>query len=312
MEVVVPEIAENVTQLEILALLVSVGELVRVNQPVVELEAAKASFELPSPATGKIERIHVGVGDDVKIGDVVLTLLPVEGRRDASQTTEIAPPTAGPAERPGPIRPSFEDCTVTIRSSIPQLALVEEIDVSALEAARRRYLDEYGVELPLIVFVIKACALALREHPRMNSSVIRQGRALAVKRYVHIGVSLQSPSSRAIPALTHADRRSLLELGASFEALAAAPPPSPIAEDLDEPTFTIIDLGRFASPGPPPITPAQVGVLGLMRPFHDGPRVALPISLACDHRVHNVASARAFLATLAELLHDPLAMLLRA
>jgi len=88
MKVPVPEIAENVSETEVLELFVSVGDRVEADQAVAELEADKASFEMPCPAAGEVEAIHVEVGDEVSVGDVVLTLVDEDDDADDQDEDE--------------------------------------------------------------------------------------------------------------------------------------------------------------------------------------------------------------------------------
>lgn len=391
MHVVMPAIADGVQEVEILALLVRVGQHVLAEQPVLELEAGKASFELPSPATGKIEEIHVEIGDDVKVGDVVLTLRTVEdgvAKRSvpapddtldhASQCESLGASLRGssPSSRETSVRVSpaarwrarelgvdldalaaeldgrvtieqieahagrgsddsdadiAERSELALRSpdaladdwrAIPHDALYRTIDVTCLEAARRRYRDEHesAPRLPLTAFVLKACAIALRQHPRMNSSLIRHGRALAIKRYVHIAVAVDTRRGPDLPVLMHVDQRPLCELADALENLAR--PNRTAAEQVEAPTFSITNLHDFGGSGVAPlggmktftpvVHPPQVGALGICRARTEAGRTILPISLAHDPRVNNEAAASSFLATIAELLHDPMAMLMHA
>lgn len=375
MEVVIPEIAQNVQKAEILALLVRVGQHVLAEQPVLELEAGKASFELPCPATGKIEQILVGIGDDVEVGDVVLRLQTVDDQERPSQEplapsetdTDLCVPRAssrtpyvraspaarrrarelkidldelaadhhgrvtveqiearavGMFEQSGAFAAAPDDLgprATTAGShdwrSVPQVAVHETIDVTCLEAARRRYRDEHedGPRLSLTAFVLKACAIALREHPRMNSSLIRHGRALAIKRYVHIGVAVDTDQGRVAPVVAHADQRPLCEIAAELEQLrSSAQHGHALADQAEPPTFSITNLRSFGGTRCTPIIyPPQVGALGLCRARTQSGRTLLPVSLAYDQRVNEEAAARAFVATVAELLHDPMAMLMR-
>jgi pyruvate dehydrogenase E2 component (dihydrolipoamide acetyltransferase) len=370
MNVVVPSIADGLQELEILALLVRVGQHVLAEQPILELEAGKASFELPSPATGKIEEILVGIGDDVKVGDVVLTLQTLDEGRPETVPIPAAPanstssevPTRLPktcvrvspaarrrarelgldldalaAEYDGRVTleqvearaggvPDQSDASIAERNdielranhhqpladwrSVPHDVLHRTIDVTRLEAARRRYRDEHecSPRLTLTAFVIKACAIALHEHPRMNSSLLRQGRALAIKRYVHIAVG----NSRALPmpVLEHVDKQSLCELAGELERVVGDHSAN---SDPLTPTFSVTNLRSFAGVGfTPHIHPPQVGALGMCRTRNEGGHTLLPVSLAYDRRVNDDAAANAFLTTIAELLHDPVAMLVRA
>lgn len=370
MEVVVPAIAGDVQEAEILALLVRVGQHVLAEQPVLELEAGKASFELPSPATGQIEEILVGIGDDVKVGDVVLTLRTVE---DSERNTDSSPPSPstasvlcvsrGPCVRASPAarRRAHElgvdldalaaevDGRVTVEQiearagadddtsdpesaplgappsrvgsdapagdqhSVPHAILHETVDITSLDAARRRHRErEAEPRLTLASFVLKACAIALREHPRMNSSLIRQGRALAIKRYIHVGVAIDN--GPAISVIKHVDRRSLRDLDGALATLQYRPrAPVGAPEQVELPTFSITHLRGFGGARFTPIIhPPQVGALGIIRAGREAGRTLLPISLAYDRRVNDDAAAAAFLAAIAELLHDPIAMLVRA
>jgi pyruvate dehydrogenase E2 component (dihydrolipoamide acetyltransferase) len=371
MDVVIPAIANDVQQAEILALLVRVGQHVLAEQPVLELEAGKASFELPSPATGKIEQILVGIGDDVKVGDVVLTLRTIEDgepKRSAltpAETLERATLSclretcvrASPAARRrarelgvdvdalaaesdgrvtieqiearaggGPVRsdaniaeldalPLRADFEAVVEDwrAIPHDALHRTIDVTCLEATRRRYRDEHesAPRLTLTAFVLKACAIALRQHPRMNSSLIRHGRALAIKRYVHVGVAFDTRRGLDPPVLMHVDQRPLCELTAELESLARADLAA--TGQSEAPTFSITNLRSFGGSGFTPLVhPPQVGALGMCRARTEAGRTILPVSLAYDRRVNDDAAASSFLATIAELLHDPMAMLMHA
>jgi pyruvate dehydrogenase E2 component (dihydrolipoamide acetyltransferase) len=376
MDVVIPAIADGVQEVEILALLVRVGQHVLAEQPMLEVEAGKASFELPSPATGKIEEIRVGIGDDVKVGDVVLTLETVEDaaqRRSAPEPSHTPEPAhisraplsasrgtcvraspaarrrarelgvdldalaaeldgrvtieqieahaggmpargdAGVAELDGLALRLDAETSVDDWRTVPHGTLHRTIDVTCLDAARRRYRDEHecGPRVTLTAFVLKACAIGLRQHPRMNSSLIRHGRALAIKRYVHVGVAVDNRRGLDLPVLLHVDQRPLCELADELESLTRAD--RTVAEQPESPTFSITNLRSFGGSGFTPLVhPPQVGALGMCRPRSEAGRTVLPVSLAYDRRVNDDAAASSFLATIAELLHDPMAMLMYA
>jgi len=331
MQVTIPEIADNIQEAEILALLVSVGEHVRAAQPVLELETGKSSFELPSPAAGRIEQIYVGIGDDVKVGDVVLTLrtaadggprsaTPVDAAPEPSEAgtaATLAATLATPSEAErGQGRRKLADAQLQQEwPRIPHVAIHDTLEITSLEAARRRYRDEHATtaKLSLTAFVIKACAIALRQHPRMNSSLIRHGRALAVKRFVHVGFAVYTEQGLVFPVIEHADRRSLQDIASDLEALTGAARAQTLAQaQLEGATFTVTNLRGFSGTTfTPIIDPPQVGALGLCRTRTEDGRIFLPVGLAYDQRVNDDAAAIAFSTTIAELLHDPLAMLLR-
>jgi pyruvate dehydrogenase E2 component (dihydrolipoamide acetyltransferase) len=406
MQVVIPQIAQNIQTAEILALLVRVGQIVLAEQPVLELEAGRASFELRCPASGKIEQILVGVGDDVQVGDVVLMIRtstigattgttvgtsPAEpaaaddrlddlvrtrartaylragptarrrarelqidlqalasehhGRVTVDQVEARAGTTNRSAQESGPMLASVDPPASATPArahcsgaplvgapltaaplagaplAAPPLAVHELLDITGLDAARRRYRDlhERGPRPSAIVFVVKACAVALREHPRMNSSLLPHGRALAIKRQINIAVSLDTAHGRATPVIRDADHRPLADLAAELDRCAVFGRPvapdtrvSRLSPDSAEPTFSISNLRSFGGVRPTPRVHApQVAALGLCRTYLKRGRTMLPVSLGYHPRVHDAAAAHAFMNTVAELLTDPIALLMR-
>jgi len=159
-------------------------------------------------------------------------------------------------------------------------SLSQTADVTRLEAARQR-LDVGDSAPTLLAFVVKACVIGLREHPRMNASVLRGGRGLAIKRHVHVALTQRTASTAAEVSCT---------------------PESP-------PTFWVTPLAGSRSPS---LHPTHVGALGVGRVHRQSGRVVLGVSFAYDCRANHDGAARAFLATIVELLEDPITMLIRA
>ena len=203
----------------------------------------------------------------------------------------------------------------------PRRHLHALVDVTGLDAARRRYQDDRaGVAAPLLGFVAKACAVSLRQHPRMNASVIRSGRALAISHAVHLG--LVHVGRRSAPlVLAHAERRSLAQIiaalagGLTEGSCPSADTNTDVPAATLPPTFTLTiaggvgEIGGLVSVASRPLAP-HVAALALGRPRAHGGRFRLPLQLAYDPRIHEQDAADGFLAHLADLLADPIALLM--
>src|SRR5690606_18331741 len=108
--------------------------------------------------------------------------------------------------------------------TIPHVTQHEEIDVTELEAARRRWLERNPGKAPKLTItplVVKACALALRSHPRLNASLVAHGTKLAIKHYVNVAVAVDSESGLVAPVVHGADDAPLDAIARTIDELAA-------------------------------------------------------------------------------------------
>lgn len=199
----------------------------------------------------------------------------------------------------------------------PQVTQFDDADISELDAFRRSLRDDgerRGVKMTLLPFLLKACAVALRRHERLNASLSDGGATLTLKRYVHIGVAVDTPAGLLVPVLRDVDRKSLWELAAEVAELAAAARERRLQPaQMQGAGFTVSSLGAVGGRGFTPIvnTP-EVAILGVGRaatlPHWDGtafqPRLLLPLALSYDHRVVNGGDGGRFLSELCELLGD--------
>ena len=170
-------------------------------------------------------------------------------------------------------------------------------------------------KLTPLPFLLMACARALLEHPRFNASLLPGGKQLALKKYVHIGIAVDTPMGLMVPVIRDVDRKNAWELAAEAREMAEKARARKLkVADMQGACFTISSLGNIGGEGFTPIvnTP-EVAILGVsrlaVRPVWDGqqfqPRKTLPLSLSYDHRVINGADAGNFLTWLCALLAEP-------
>ncbi len=211
------------------------------------------------------------------------------------------------------------------KATIPHFALQTDIDMEECVALRSELKRLGQSDAPTYNdMVVKACALALREHPRANSSY-RDGR-LQLHARVNVGVAVaadsEGPSGGAliVPTVFDADQKSLGEIARETRALAARVRDGSITPpELGGGTFTVSNLGMFgvssftAIINPPQAAILSVGSAGPRPVARDGEIVArqeMTVTLACDHRILYGADAARFLARIHELLEQPASLTL--
>jgi pyruvate dehydrogenase E2 component (dihydrolipoamide acetyltransferase) len=433
-EVLLPDIGdfENV---EVIEILVSVGDRVAVDDSLIVLESDKATMEIPSPFAGVVREIRVAQGDLVSRGALIAILeveeavetaapLPPEGPQLSAAAPEPEPapaepaPTEDEAARPSPEPPPDEAETIQPLSgsqepggkphaspsvrrlarelgvdlrlvaptgrkgrarkedvqayvkgmlakgtsagvpiagvsvaaapeidfskygptevqplhrirrlsaanlhrswvTVPHVTQFDEADVTDLEAFRTREkpsAESRGIKLTFLPFVVKACAAALKEFPHFNSSLDRAGENLILKRYVHIGVAVDTPNGLVVPVVRDADQKGLYELAEEIQELSEKARDRKLRlEDLEGGSFSISSLGGIGGTFFTPIVNhPEVAVLGVSRMEWkairrgDGfvPRLMLPLSLSYDHRVIDGADAVRFTRRLSAFLSD--------
>ena len=201
--------------------------------------------------------------------------------------------------------------------NVPHVTQFDEADITALEEFRKGLkseADQRGTRLTPMPFILKACAVALREHPKFASSLAGNGEQLVFKRYTHIGMAVDTPAGLVVPVIRDVDRKSIWELAAEVLELADKARERKLAPaDMQGGCFTVSSLGNIGGNGFTPIvnTP-EVGILGVSRaatrPVWDGqafvPRTLLPLALSYDHRVINGGDGGRFLSQLVALLGD--------
>ena len=201
--------------------------------------------------------------------------------------------------------------------AVPHVTQHDRADISEIEAVRRT-LKRTSPALPLTVtaFAVAAAAAALRQFPQFNASLDTERGEVVTKRYVNIGVAVDTERGLLVPVISGADGKSLAALSAEIAETAAAARTTGLPrERLEGGTFTVTNLGGLGGTAFTPIVNhPEAAVLGLSRaapaPVWAGgrfePRPMLPLSLSYDHRLIDGADAARFLRWLAERLEHPL------
>jgi pyruvate dehydrogenase E2 component (dihydrolipoamide acetyltransferase) len=205
--------------------------------------------------------------------------------------------------------------------NLPHVTQHEDADITDLEALRAAQKDKAakeGVRLTPLAYIIRACALALREFPRFNASLDATGENLVYKQYCHIGFAVDTPDGLVVPVIRDADKSDVFALARTLAQLSEKARAGKLtALDMQGGSFTVSSLGSIGGTSFTPIINApEVAILGVARSaqkpvFMGGvfvPRLILPLSLSYDHRVIDGAQAARFVVYLAKLLADPKAL----
>ncbi len=469
-DIKVPQIAEGADSATVTEILVSEGESIQKDQSMIVVESDKASVEIPSPESGTVQSINVGEGDEVKVGDVILSLetsgseeTPNDKHQDeeekeskpskkeekelktddgatsqksdsykentkketegkpsdegdsdlASEEEEKQAPesketsTASPAQKaeddrnsddakqtqqsdvgvaPGvrrlarelgidlnqvegsgkaghiskedvkahakqtsaetghreyPPLPDFSQWGDTeskslsgIRSTtaknvslawstIPHVFQFDEAEISGIE----KYIDKHeekasstGGKLTLTAVLVKIVAEALRHFPKFNASIDMANEQMILKKYVNIGIAVDTEKGLLVPVLKNADRKSIIAISEELTELAAKARKGKLdREEMQGGNFTISNLGGIGGTQfTPIILHPQVAILGVSRAAKKpvyldgkfGARNILPLSLSYDHRLIDGAEGVRFIDWIARALEDPYSALL--
>jgi len=409
-QVVVPDIGTD-DAVEVIEIMVAVGDTVAEGDSVLVLESDKASMEIPAPFAGEIISLAVGEGDQVSQGAVIYSMRAAAGsvpeqNKEPSPEPKAAPAPAqpstpvppraqeavagsadvyaGPAVRKlarefgvdlgavggsGPkgrilkedvqgfvktslrggaggaassgagippipevdfsafgdidIQPLSKLAKLTAANlqrswlNVPHVTQFDDVDITELEAFRADMKPESerrGTRLTPLPFLLKACAVALRDNPRLNASMGADGESMVYKQYIHIGMAVATPAGLLVPVLRDVDQKSLWELAAETADLAErAKNRKLMPSDMQGGCFTISSLGGIGGTGFTPIVNApEVAILGVsklaVKPVWNGsefePRKMLPLALSYDHRAVNGADSGRFMTQLGSLLAD--------
>ncbi len=418
---------------EVIEVLVTVGQTLLIDTPIVLLESAKASMEVPSPMMGVVTKILVKLGDKVSEGTALVQIesadvakdAPIEVKHeliftpadeavatpanvvaevkeslmDAVATAIIQAPTVskastaqalihcGPAVRrlarelgvdlqqvqgtaskgrivkddvhafvkkvlttPVPVAPvaassnsglpalpdvdfskwgevEFKALTKIQKLSaqnlhrawlhIPHVTQFDDADITDLEAfrvAQKDALKAQGVSLTVLSFLVKACAYVLKQYPKFNASLSKDGEQFILKHYIHIGVAVDTQNGLVVPVIRHADQKSISAIAKELAELSAKARDKKLSPaEMQGASFSISSLGGIGGTAFTPIVNwPEVAILGVSRasqkPVWDGknfvPRLMLPLSLSYDHRVVDGADGARFITALGLVLAD--------
>ena len=443
-EIIVPDIGDF-AEVEVIEVLVSKGDEVAVEDPLIALESDKATMEVPSPMDGVIEEIKINKGDSVSEGTLIMMMSskeasdtevtadepPEEPSDGESQSAEVRsadtspapsepvrsgtsndvdveetdpstssfnhqPPSSlpPPAERAGialphaspAVRRFSRELGVDLREikgsgakgrivktdveawikqrlskpqeptgagipavpeidfsqfgeveivalsrikklsgphlqtawlNIPHVTHHDEADITELEEFRvslKAEAEKEGIRITLLAFVAKILASALKKFPNFNASLHPNGDSLILKKYVNIGIAVDTPQGLIVPVIKNANSKSIFQLAQEMGEISVKAREGKLrSEDLKGGSMSISSLGGIGGIAFTPIVNApEVAILGISRarmmPVWDGeafqPRLILPTSLSYDHRVIDGAEGARFSAYLSQSFGD--------
>jgi 2-oxoisovalerate dehydrogenase E2 component (dihydrolipoyl transacylase) len=296
-----PDLGEGLEEAEVMAWLVAEGDLVELNQPLVEVQTAKAAVEIPSPVAGRVATLHGAPGQSVAVGAPLVTF-----DTDEPDTGESGPPT--PEVRRLPVsatRRAIAD-TLERQAAIPQVTTFRTVDCSVLEAFRAE------LEVSPLPVVVAACCRVVADHPMLNASW--GGDEILVRGRVDVGIAVDTEEGLIVPVLRAAERRGITEVAAEIRRLADAARTGALSpDDVGRHAIAISNTGSYGSEAGTPILSPGTGVtlaVGTIapRPLVVGGRVearpAMTLSLTFDHRLLDGAAAGRGLSDLVGLLQD--------
>ncbi len=202
---------------------------------------------------------------------------------------------------------------------IPHVTQWDKADITDLEQFRKEQntlleKTKQDVKVTPLVFIMKAAAKALEAYPRFNSSLSEDGQRLTLKKYVNIGVAVDTPNGLVVPVFRDVNKKGIIELSRELaEVSKKARAGKLTASDMQGGCFTISSLGGIGGTYFTPIVNApEVAILGVskseMTPVWNGkdftPRLMLPLSLSYDHRVIDGADGARFITYINGVLSD--------
>ena len=402
--VVVPDIGDF-DEVEVIEILVSVGDKLNEEDSIITLESDKASMEIPTPVAGMVSSINVTLGDKITLGDLILEIQSSDSIKaePATEQPTSAPIAPAPVKTAAPVTAASANESVSnvpagdshaspsirklarelgvdlskvsgtgqkgrvletdlkgyvkqiITSSgtgsaiprvpvidfskfgeteilplsrinklsgkhlsacwlnIPHVTQFDEVNIDQMESFRQEQKAK-GVKLTPLVFIMKAVIQALKQHPRINSSLDESGENLIIKKYFNLGIAMDTPNGLVVPVIRDVDQKSLSDLAKELAETSANAREGKLKPgDMQGAGFTISSLGGIGGTQFTPIVNApEVAILGVSRsqtkPIWDGknfvPTLILPLALSYDHRVIDGAQGGRFMADLNSILQD--------
>ena len=334
------------------------GDRVSQGEPIAEIESAKVTADVESPASGILSRIAVADGASAKAGDLLATI-GEEASSPVSMASQPHVPQADPAVRrlaeaygidldqietdgergkvqEASVRALIEgDASPEIRQvpvvgmrrtianrlhgslqSSAQVTITTEADATESEQLRQSLVSKWrskGVRPMALAMLIKACARALIEHPRLNATV--NGGTITLHKHVNVGFAVGVESGLVVPVIKLAEQKTLIDISREARELALRALRDQLSpSEMADGTFTITSMGAYDVDTFTPITnPPQVAILGTGRlvekpVVHNGEitkRSMVALSLTFDHRAVDGVPAGQLLKAIKQYLEQP-------
>jgi pyruvate dehydrogenase E2 component (dihydrolipoamide acetyltransferase) len=223
-----------------------------------------------------------------------------------------------------PVRRKTAEHLSAAWAAVPHVTQCDLADITALEEVRRKYAKEVegaGGNLTVTAIAVKVAAAALKVFPQFNASIDVAAGEIILKKYVNIGIAVDTDRGLLVPVIRNADQKNIVQLSVELAQLSEKARTRKIAlEEMQGGCFSISNLGGIGGTYFTPIVNApEVAILGISRArmdpvFRDGqfvPRLMLPLSLSYDHRLIDGADGIRFLRWVAEAFEQPFLLALQ-
>ncbi len=313
------------------------------------VEQQPSSGEPAAPAAPSVRRMArelgvdidevVGTGDE---GRISIEDVKAHAKRLITSAAEPARAAAGPRAAAEPL-PDFSKWGAVERqpmrgvrrktaehlgaawTQIPLVTQYDSADITGFEEIRKRHAKTAGEGAPpltITALAIKIAAAALKQFPQFNVSIDMAAEEIVAKKYIHIGVAVDTDRGLLVPVVRDADQKSLPQISAELAELAAKARSRKLSlDEMQGATFSISNLGGIGGTSFTPLVNwPEVAILGISRGrlepvWKDGqfvPRLMLPLSLSYDHRAIDGADGARFIRWVAEVFEQPFLLSLQA
>ena len=221
------------------------------------------------------------------------------------------------------IRKAIARNMITSKHNAAHMTVFDEVEVSELIRIRLKYKSQFeseGIRLSYLPFILKATALALKNHPVLNAELDMENSRMIYKKYYNIGIAVDTPEGLVVPVIRDVDRMTIKDIAASLNQISEKARKRTLTlDDMKDGTFTITNFGSIGGQfAVPVINYPQAGILGIGRLVEkpvvkDGqvvPGTMLPLSLSVDHRIVDGGEVARFLNRIMEYLSDPVSIII--
>ncbi len=310
-------------------------------------EFSPSASGVPAPAAPSVRRFarEIGVNinevkgsgqggrisvEDVKAHSKALHQKYREGGVAAPSGTIAAPPLPdfskwGEVDRQAmsKVRQKTAEHLSSAWATIPHVTQFDKADITELEALRKQFgkkAEAAGGKLTMTAILLKICASALKVFPQFNASVDMANKQVVYKKYINLGVAVDTDRGLLVPVIRDVDKKNIVDLSVELTEIAVKARDGKLSlDEMQGGNFTISNLGGIGGTAFTPIVNApEVAILGVSRGsyepvYKDGefvPRLMLPLSLSYDHRLIDGADGARFIRWLAEAIEQPFKIVL--